>query len=91
MSIAPAFVIFIAAVALLLVTVGIACIYGRKPRKRQVARRQDTERGIKISAPILAAPAPARMRNTDGLQFVPTRKGDRRGKVVPPLTTSGWF
>ena len=89
MSLAPAFCIFIVAVALLLVTVAIAWFYGKNIQKRQAARRQDTEKGIQISPPILGAPRPA--RNPDGLLFVPTSKTDRLTRIGPLPRTSEWI
>jgi hypothetical protein len=89
MALATAFCIFLAVAALLLVTVIIAWFYGKKVRERQVARRQDTEKGIKISAPILSTPKPA--RNPDGLLFVPTSRADKATKIKPLPQYSEWI
>lgn len=80
MSVSAALVILLAAIGLLLVTVATAIIYGKKIRKRQAARRQDTERGIKISAPLLSIPKP--VANPDSLS---TRA------VAQPLPPRGWI
>lgn len=89
MFLAPAVCIFIAAVALLLVTLGIAWIHAKKFRERQATRHQDTEKGMNISAPILALPTPA--RNPEGLLFVSTNKADRFMKIEPLPRTTEWI
>jgi flagellar biosynthesis/type III secretory pathway M-ring protein FliF/YscJ len=90
MALAPAFCIFLAAVALLLVTFLIAWLHGRKVREKQIARRQDTEQGMKISAPILAAPMPA-ARNPDRLLFNPDARTNRATKIGPLPKYGEWI
>lgn len=80
------FIIGFAAIGAVVLGIGFACIYGRKTRKLQAARVRDTERGIKISAPMMRAPPP--VRNPDGLTFVPTYKG---GRYPQPAHPPGWI
>ena len=89
MSLPPALGIFLAVIALLLVTIVIAIFYGKKISKRQAVRRQDTEKGMKISAPMLSVPKP--VRNPDGLLFVPTTRAEKVTKIKPLPTHGGWI
>lgn len=89
MSIKPALGIFLAALGLLLVTVVLAILYGKKMAKRQAARRQDTERGMKISPPMLSVPRP--VKNPDALHFVPSTRAERVTKIKPLPNHGGWI
>jgi hypothetical protein len=83
MGLPAAFIIFVAAVVILLITVVFAYIHGKKVRKQQAERRQDTEAGLKISAPILSTPNP--VRHPEGLRFEPSYgdNADRLTKIGP--------
>ena len=89
MSLGPALSIFLAVVALLLLTVVFAIFHGKKVAKRQAGRKQDTEKGLKISAPMLSMPKT--VRNPDGLLFVPTTKAERVTKIQPLPRHGEWI
>ena len=89
MSIPPAFIIGIAAVALIFVTTGIACIYGRKVKRRQVTRRQDTEKGIKVAAPTLRVPPPA--KHPKNPRVVMASRADGFTRTGPLPITGAWI
>jgi hypothetical protein len=86
MNIPPIFIVMFAVLALTVVAIGMACCFGRKTQKKQAARIRDTERGIKISKPMLRPPPP--VRNPDALTFVPTYKGERYPQPAHP---PGWI
>lgn len=89
MSIPPAFIIGIAAVALIFVTTGIACIYGRKVKGRQVTHRQDAEKGINVAAPTLRAPPPAKHPRNPPVVIASRSDGFTRTGRLP--ITGAWI